>query len=91
MDRVASTSLEERSTSRRFSAPEHLATPDGRLTAAINRLMLLPPRPSRGEQADYERVDTRPPVEHAFGGEQICSRSSAFAWSSGLSGKHSNS
>jgi Zn-dependent protease with chaperone function len=34
----------------------HLATPDGRLTAAINRLVLIPPRPRRREQTEYEQT-----------------------------------
>jgi Zn-dependent protease with chaperone function len=32
----------------------HLATPDGKLTAAINRLVLIPPRPPRHEQTNHE-------------------------------------
>lgn len=38
----------------------HLATPDGRLAAAINRLVLLSPRPSRGERTDHGPEDDRP-------------------------------
>jgi Zn-dependent protease with chaperone function len=49
----------------------HLATPDGRLTAAINRLVLLPPQPSRQEQAGYVHQDTGAPVELAFRSERI--------------------
>jgi Zn-dependent protease with chaperone function len=49
----------------------HLATPDGRLTAAINRLILLPPRPSRQEQTGYENEDTAPPIEVMFRSEQL--------------------
>lgn len=32
----------------------HLATSDGKLTAAINRLVLIPPRPRRTQQTGYE-------------------------------------
>jgi heat shock protein HtpX len=49
----------------------HLATPDGRLTAAINRLILLPPRPYRPEQAGYEHVDTGPSGGLVFRGERV--------------------
>lgn len=49
----------------------HLTTPDGRLTAAINRLILLPPRPSREEQAGYEYQDIAPLVELAFRSERV--------------------
>jgi hypothetical protein len=35
----------------------HLATPDGKLTAAINRLVLIPPRPPRREQPAYEQTE----------------------------------
>jgi Zn-dependent protease with chaperone function len=38
----------------------HLATPDGKLTAAINRLVLLPPRPPRHEQAGHEQASDAP-------------------------------
>jgi Zn-dependent protease with chaperone function len=42
----------------------HLATPDGKLTAAINRLVLIPPRPPRREQANHEPADNpRPEIE----------------------------
>jgi hypothetical protein len=44
----------------------HLATPDGRLTAAINRLVLFPPRSPRRERADHERADERPQIEFAI-------------------------
>lgn len=49
----------------------HLASPDGRLTAAINRLVLVPPRPSREEQTGYEPQDIAPPVELAFRSERV--------------------
>ncbi len=49
----------------------HLATPDGRLTAAINRLILLPPRASREEQASYRHQDSAPAIETVFLSEQI--------------------
>jgi hypothetical protein len=49
----------------------HLATPDGRLTAAINRLVILPPRPPRREQADYEQAGDRPQVELAIHDQRI--------------------
>ncbi len=34
----------------------HLAAPDGRLTAAINRLVLIPPRPRGPQQPGYEQT-----------------------------------
>jgi Zn-dependent protease with chaperone function len=49
----------------------HLATPDGRLTAAIHRLVLLPPRPPSREQADYEQAGARPQVELAIHNQRI--------------------
>ncbi len=41
----------------------HLATPDGRLIAAINRLILIPPRPSRPTQDGEGGQDTAPKVQ----------------------------
>jgi Zn-dependent protease with chaperone function len=41
----------------------HLATPDGRLTAAINRLILIPPRPPRHEQTNQPAYEPRPEIE----------------------------
>jgi Zn-dependent protease with chaperone function len=49
----------------------HLATPDGRLTAAINRLILTPPRPSQQPQAGYDQKDTAPQVQTTFLSERI--------------------
>lgn len=49
----------------------HLASPDGRLTAAANRLILVPPRPSRQEQGEYGYQDIAPPVELAFRNDRI--------------------
>jgi Zn-dependent protease with chaperone function len=34
----------------------HLATPDGKLTAALNRLVLVPPRPPKREEGGYEQT-----------------------------------
>ena len=48
----------------------HLATPDGRLTAAISRLILIPPRPSRQTQDGEGGQDTAPQV-HAILSERI--------------------
>src|ERR1700722_12001599 len=41
----------------------HLATPDGKLTAAINRLILIPPRPPRHEQTNQPTYEPRPEIE----------------------------
>lgn len=42
----------------------HLATPDGKLTAAINRLVLIPPRPPRHEPSNHQPTnETRPGIE----------------------------
>jgi len=42
----------------------HLATPDGKLTAAINRIVLIPPRLPRHEQANHEPAhEPRPGIE----------------------------
>lgn len=49
----------------------HLATPDGRLTAAINRLVLLPPRPPHREQTNHEPTEDRPQNGLAFRDERI--------------------
>lgn len=49
----------------------HLATPDGRLTAAINRLVLLPPQVPGHEQDDYEQDGDRPQIGLAIRSEQI--------------------
>jgi Zn-dependent protease with chaperone function len=49
----------------------HLATPDGRLTAAINRLVLLPPRPPRRERTENEPTDDKPQIGLVFHDERI--------------------
>ena len=49
----------------------HLATPDGRLTAAINRLVLFAPRPFRQPQAGNAQKDTAPQVQATFLNERI--------------------
>ena len=41
----------------------HLATPDGKLIAAINRLILIPPRPPRHEQTNQPTYESRPEIE----------------------------
>jgi Zn-dependent protease with chaperone function len=49
----------------------HLATPDGRLAAAINRLVLLPPRPPRRERTENEPTEDRPQIGLAFHDERL--------------------
>jgi Zn-dependent protease with chaperone function len=49
----------------------HLATPDGRLTAAINRLVLIPPRVSRRQRIEQEQDRDLPRIGFAIGDGRI--------------------